>query len=355
MKKNFCIFFLLLFISFPIYASKKVVGADEEEIKILAQQKKELQKNLDANKFFKAGENFTDSCKDVEEICMKFEGISDDVSQSDFSDIKDYIQVNGVAKFISDELAETGEDMTILRLTPRLSNAEGHIAGSAFFKIPFMSAQNNYKFSTFFRYRVTANNIFDGSGLVFIIQSDSRLTTAYGKCPYCMGFAGSPNLRSMGVRPSVGVEFDIQMNGSDTDYNMVGLDFNGALDSQLLYTGALVMNSRSGISEMPYTETAINNGIPWNVWIEYDGKLITVRSSQQSKRENATIHLRRPLNMTDRLSIIRDKGEEQEPFVFVGFSSDPGLYPAYTDILEWHFRPYYKPFGDYLGSDTAEE
>jgi hypothetical protein len=23
--------------------------------------------------------------------------------------------------------------------------------------------------------------------------------------------------------------------------------------------------------------------------------------------------------------------------------------PAYHDILEWHFRPFYKPFGDYCG------
>ena len=160
----------------------------------------------------------------------------------------------------------------------------------------------------------------------------------------------SARLGAVSVKPSIGVEFDIQMNSKDHDYNMVGLNFHGSLKSTHIHTGAFFANNRLAKSESPYTDRQINNGIPWNVWIDFDGTILEVRSSQEDDREYATLHLRREINMPDAMSLRKTAGEEEEPFVYVGFSADPGLYPAYTDLLEWKFRSYYKPYGHYCGN-----
>ena len=108
-----------------------------------------------------------------------------------FSGTEDYFTVNGVTKFVIDEFSSSEKETHILRLTPRIANTNGYIAGSAFLTLPFKGQATGYKFSTFFRYRVTASSIYDGSGMVFVIQSDKRKDKALGKCLYCMGFSGS--------------------------------------------------------------------------------------------------------------------------------------------------------------------
>lgn len=298
------------------------------------------------------GENYAQNSKNTQSPSANNQVLSIDgikgFAFEDFYGTEKYLTMNGVAAFNVDDFSSSEKEVTILRLTPRTPNSEGHIAGSAFIKIPFKAFKESYAFSTFFRYRVTASHIYDGSGMVFMVQSDDRYDKAIGKCPYCMGYAGSPTLKSVGIRPSVGIEFDIQRNGTDEDYNMVNLNLNGDVNSIILRTGAFGPNNRSGISETPYTDAAINNGIPWNVWIDYDGRILEVRSSQQRFRERATVHLRRPINIGDIMTAIRDKTETDEPLVYIGFSADPGLYPAYTDLLEWHFKSYHEPFGNYL-------
>ena len=283
-----------------------------------------------------------------------------DIAEIDFEEfagVEEHISLNGEAKIVIDEFSQGDEEKTILRLTPRLSNADGQIAGSAYIKYPFRAFREGYPFSSFFRYRVTASNIYDGSGMIFVVHSDKRGAQALGKCKYCMGFKGSAILGGISVKPSIGIEFDIQKNSDDHDYNMVGLNFHCSLKSKYIHTGAFVANSRSVTSESPYADRQINNGIPWNVWIDFDGTIMEVRSSQQENREKATLHLRRELNMPDAMSLKKSKGEEIEPFVYIGFSADPGLYPAYTDILEWKLRPYHKPYGHYCGNiiDLADK
>lgn len=273
-----------------------------------------------------------------------------EIDFEEFAGVEEHFSLNGEAKTVIDEFSQDDKERTILRLTPRLSNADGQIAGSAYIKYPFRAFREGYPFSSFFRYRVTASNIYDGSGMVFVIHSDKRHHKALGKCKYCMGFSGSARLGGIGVKPSVGIEFDIQRNGSDYDYNMVGLNFHGSAKSKYVHSGAFQPNSRSETNESPYTDSQINNGIPWNVWIDFDGTIIEVRSSQEDSREEATLHLRREINMPDAMSLKKTEGEEVEPFVYVGFSADPGLYPAYTDVLEWKFRSFYKPYGDYCGN-----
>ena len=107
----------------------------------------------------------------------------------EFAGTEKHISLNGVAKTVIDEFSQADKEKTILRLTPRLSNADGQIAGSAFIKYPFRAFREGYPFSTFFRYRVTASNIYDGSGMVFVVHSDKRHEKALGKCKYCMGFS----------------------------------------------------------------------------------------------------------------------------------------------------------------------
>ncbi|MEM6602782.1 MAG: hypothetical protein AAF621_01920 [Pseudomonadota bacterium] len=276
------------------------------------------------------------------------EGSITELAFEQFNGTDKHITLNGVAKLTIDEFSQSEEERTILRLTPRLPNSDGHIAGSAYAKYPLKGFRIGYPFSTFFRYRVTASNVYDGSGMVFAIHSDKREDKALGKCKFCMGFSGNA-LIGRSVKPSVGIEFDIYLNAKDYDYNMVGLNFHGSKVSRYIHTGAFLPNSRTETIESPYTERPINNGIPWNVWIDFDGTVIEVRSSQQNYRADATLHLRREVNMRDAMSLRKQKGEEIEPIVFVGFSADPGLYPAYTDILQWYFRPCHAPYGDYVG------
>ena len=66
-------------------------------------------------------------------------------------------------------------------------------------------------------------------------------------------------------------------------------------------------------------------------------KMITVRSSQKDNRGEATLHINRELNLSDTMSASKEPEEVSEPDVYIGFTADPGLEPAYTDILEMAF------------------
>ena len=101
---------------------------------------------------------------------------------SHFSGVKDYMTLNGTARTVIDNFLAEDEEKYIIRLTPRISNPDGLVAGSAFLKIPFKgNKRGDYAFSTFFRIRITANNIYDGSGIVFAIHADIRKDKALGK------------------------------------------------------------------------------------------------------------------------------------------------------------------------------
>lgn len=279
----------------------------------------------------------------------------ENIAFNGFAGAYKHISLNGTAVFIENDFGSDKKHNIILRLTPRRPNTGGYVAGSAFIKYPFRGFQNDYAFSTFFRFRITGSNLYDGSGLVFVVHSDRRYDKALGKCEYCMGFAGN-NLISKSVKPSIGIEFDAHRNSWDYDYNLVGLNFHGSKKSKHLHFGTFIPNSRSKRSETPYTDAPLNNGKAWNVWIDYKNNgIIEVRSSQQNKRELATLHLRRYINLLDSMSLRKGKFEDLEPIVYVGFTADPGLFPAYNDILEWYFRPCALPYGDYLGNKIGNQ
>lgn len=255
----------------------------------------------------------------------------------DFSGVNKYITLNGTANIQLDSFSVSKDSSYILRLTPRISNPDGLVAGSAFLKIPFEGSKTGaYSFSTFFRLRITANNIYDGSGIVFTIHSDSRKDQALGKRPDGMGFSGDALRGFSSVSPSVGVKFNVQAGNNDLDYNTIGIVLNGRLS--ILYPAY----------GYPIAEARLNNGIPWNVWVDYDGNFLTVHSTQSPYFMDATKNTRRPVSLKNILTRGLEENESQ-PEVYIGFTADPGFYPAYHDILEWHFRPYYKPYGDYCG------
>ena len=268
----------------------------------------------------------------------------DEADFQDFTGTQPFFQLNGDTKIVTDDFSFGDKEAYILRLTPKKPNADGQIAGSAFLKIPFKGFQEGFPFSTFFRFRVTADNIYDGSGLVFVIQSDRRGVKALGKCPYCMGYDGNfPGFTA--IKPSMGVEFDIQDSHDDLDYNMIAFNLHGDLDSVAA----------------SYAESKMNNGAPWNVWIDYDGAVIEVRATQSDLRPIDVTVVNRfrgqndgvSLNLREALTDTRYDGGRRP--VYIGFTADPGRYAAYHDILQFRFKPVYSPYGDYNPEADAND
>ncbi len=265
----------------------------------------------------------------------------DDVSQIsllDFTGIDDYFTLNGDAAIVTDQFSSSDKEKMILRLTTRTPNPDGLIAGSAFLKIPFIyTPETNYGFSTFFRFRITASAIYNGSGIVFVLQSDIRKDKALGKSQEGLGYAGNYIRGFKSISPSIGVKFNVQIDeDNDIDYNTVGTVQNGNL--QALYPPY----------GNPVAEALLNNSVPWNVWVDYDGANLTIRTTQSPSFDISTLHTNRSINLKDILTQNTATGASEPP-VYIGFTADPGVNPAYHDILEWHFRPFYKPFGDYCG------
>jgi hypothetical protein len=266
------------------------------------------------------------------------EGEISEISFLDFTGVDDYFTLNGDTAIVTDQFSSSTKEKMILRLTARTPNPEGLIAGSAFLKIPFIyTPEKNYSFSTFFRFRITRNEIYDGSGIVFVLQSDIRKDKALGKSSQGMGYAGNYIRGFKSISPSIGVKFNVQIDEDiDIDYNTVGTVQNGNL--QALYPPY----------GNPVAETQLNNSIPWNVWVDYDGANLTIRTTQSPDFSISTLHTNRSINLKDILTQNTVTGASEPP-VYIGFTADPGINPAYHDILEWHFRPFYKPFGDYCG------
>ncbi|MFT6071531.1 MAG: hypothetical protein ACJARD_001068 [Alphaproteobacteria bacterium] len=271
-------------------------------------------------------------------------GIIHGVNLSDFDGVDAYFTLNGEANFAVDTLfSEGNEEKKILRLTNRKSNPDGLIAGSAFLKDKFVGNKvRDYSFSTFFRIRVTGKSIYDGSGMLFIIHADKRKDKALGRRRGGMGYAGFAIRGSKSINPSVAIKFNVQDNTQDIDINAVGTVFNGSLKSLYPPYGYPLINGR------------FNDGIPLNVWINYDGNYLTVHTSREDKFKNATLHTNRLMDLSHVLKL-KLSGNKSQPDVYVGFSADPGFYPAYHDVLEWYFRPVYNPFKDYCNSNIDKK
>gem|GEM_PF-4352579 len=254
----------------------------------------------------------------------------------EFNGVEKFFTLNGEANFTPDTLLSKGnQEKIILRLTNRKSNPDGLVAGSAFLKDTFKSNKiGDYAFSTFFRLRVTGTSINDGSGLVFVIHADSRKDKAMGKKPVGMGYSGDALRGFRSVKPSIGVKFNVQDDTRDIDINSVGTVVNGTLRALYPPYGYPLIKGR------------FNDGIPINVWVNYDGNYLTVHSSRSPSFDTATLHTKRLVDIRRILNLKLSK-DKKYPDVYVGFTADPGFFPAYHDILEWYFHPFYKPFGDY--------
>lgn len=224
------------------------------------------------------------------------------VNYPDFSNVAG-LTINGNA-------AQVG---SVLRVTPAL----GGQAGSAF-STSAVSLAANASFSTYFQFRFTDADVFDGQGfgadgLVFVVQTVSNNVGTGGGG---IGYEGIPK--------SIGIEFDTWNNGGidANSSNHVGIDANGSVASLVL---------------TEVTEADMNNGAVWNAWVDYNGatNLLEVRLTQSSVRPASAI-----------LSLTRDIALDlQSTNAFVGFTSGTGAAWANHDVLSWVLDNSFAPIG----------
>lgn len=205
-------------------------------------------------------------------------------------------------------------DGTVLRLV----EAATYRSGSAFSTTPINAAT----FSTHFQFRITnPGGSLDGSnalpgadGLVFVIQSVSSSIGGQGGG---IGYEG--------ISPSVGVEFDTWRNAynHDPSSNHVGMDINGGVDHG------------DGAPFTQMVEPRFDDGNVWDVWIDYDGNLLELRTNQTGDRPDAAL-LTRALDLTSILG---------QSAGYVGFTSGTGADYGNHDILNWQYNDFYSPIG----------
>ncbi|MBA4136564.1 MAG: hypothetical protein C0518_04530 [Opitutus sp.] len=126
-------------------------------------------------------------------------------------------------------------------------------------------------FSAVFDFRISSpgGSAFDGGelqsgadGLAFVIQNSSSGSNAIGGFGVGLGYSG--------IGSSVAVEFDTFKNSatSDPDTNHIGINSNGSTTS--LATASV--------------GTALDGGVKWTAWVDYNGSTMEVRLSQDGIR-----------------------------------------------------------------------
>ncbi len=213
-------------------------------------------------------------------------------------------------------------DGTVLRLTP----AQGDQAGSAFSQTPVNAAN----FSTAFSFRITGNggDPFDcnttagADGLVFVVQPVSN---SLGLGADSIGYGDIPR--------SVGVEFDTWCNEDHADPNAshVAIDLNGDV-------------THTPSSALAKISPDLDNGQVWYAWIDYNGRVLEVRLSQQAERPD------RP-TLQQSLDLPAVMGARR---AYVGFTSGTGADWANHDVLSWEYREAFAPLGTGTAGSSTE-
>lgn len=236
--------------------------------------------------------------------------VTQEISFQNFSDTTG-LQLNGSAA-----VANTG-DGAVLRVVP----AVGSQAGSVFSTTQLQAAA----FSTFFTFRMTdpGGPLFDGpdntvpgaDGLVFVVQPNSSSAGT-----------GGQGIGYQGIGNSVGVEFDTWQNlgNNDPNSNHLGIDIDGVVDHG------------TGSPNTLNIEPDFDDGNLWYAWVDYDGTVISVRTSQSNQRPNDA-QLSRTVDLKTVLG--GDTG-------YVGFTSGTGADWENVDILNWTYRQEYNPIGE---------
>jgi glucose/arabinose dehydrogenase len=189
---------------------------------------------------------------------------------------------------------------TTLQLTPDLNTQ----AGSAFYDTGFQIDANS-SFSTQFQFRLGGANGTNGAdGFTFVLQNDSRGTSAIGPSGGSVGYQGINN--------SFAIEFDTYKNGTgDPDANHLSLLRNGNVNTA-------VKNGLTGID--------LNSGAPLNAWIDYDGatnQLNVYLSSTTTKPTTATL--------TETIDLVATLGTK----AYFGFTAGTGGFRNSQEIQNW--------------------
>jgi glucose/arabinose dehydrogenase len=189
---------------------------------------------------------------------------------------------------------------TNLQLTPDLNTQ----AGSAFYDTGFQIDANS-SFSTQFQFRLGGANGTNGAdGFTFVLQNDSRGTSAIGPAGGSVGYQGINN--------SFAIEFDTYKNGTgDPDANHLSLLRNGNVNTA-------VKNALTGID--------LNSGAPLNAWIDYDGatnQLNVYLSSTTTKPTTATL--------TETIDLVATLGTK----AYFGFTGGTGGFRNSQEIQNW--------------------
>ncbi|WP_028551684.1 S-layer homology domain-containing protein [Paenibacillus sp. UNC451MF] len=209
---------------------------------------------------------------------------------------------NGTAKTITDD-----KNRKVLRLT----ESTGNVFGSIFNK-KMITSTNKYSFSTFFKFRLNANNQSNSpaDGITFTIQAQSNNAGAVGQG---IGYGG--------IKPSFAVKYDTYENTAlgDPSANYIGLAVNGDV------------NNKAGWYTTNINSVNLSNGNDYYSWIDYDGATnnVKVYIGSSPTRPNTPV-----LNVTgiDLESIFQGK-----PGVYAGFTAATGGAMETHDILSWYF------------------
>jgi glucose/arabinose dehydrogenase len=189
---------------------------------------------------------------------------------------------------------------TTLQLTPDLNTQ----TGSAFYDTAFQIDANS-SFSTQFQFRLGGVNGTTGAdGFTFVLQNDSRGTSAIGASGGGVGYSNIAN--------SLAIEFDTYKNGTgDPDANHLSLLRNGNVNTA-------VKNALTGID--------LNSGAPLNAWIDYDGatnQLNVYLSSTTTKPTTATL--------TETIDLVATLGTK----AYFGFTGGTGGFRNLQEIQNW--------------------
>jgi glucose/arabinose dehydrogenase len=189
---------------------------------------------------------------------------------------------------------------TTLQLTPD-SNTQ---AGSAFYDTAFQLDANS-SFSTQFQFRLGGVNGTTGAdGFTFVLQNDSRGTSAIGASGGGVGYQGINN--------SLAIEFDTYKNGNnDPNDNHLSLLRNG--------------NVFTAVKDV-ITPLDLNSGAPINAWIDYDGatdQLNVYLSTTTTKPTTATL--------TQTIDLVGTLGTK----AYFGFTGGTGGLRNLQEIQNW--------------------
>lgn len=187
----------------------------------------------------------------------------------------------------------------------RVLRSLGGESSSVFWDQPIQigTPQGASSFSQKFQFRISENRNSGADGIVFVV----------GPSPDTVGGYGG-GLGYLGIKNSIGVEFDTWGNGApgDPNGNHVGINVGGSVDS--IATGI--------------PPASLENGNVWTGWVDYDGPShrLEVRASDTGERPNQAL-------VAATVDIPAEVGGNEGYF---GLTAASGFASQTIDVLSWN-------------------